>query len=110
MSPIVVSGEGQTVTIVTSTTILKFVSGGARGAKGDPGPPGPPGSSGGSGVVWEQTFPATEWNVLHDLGYHPSVTIIDSSDRVVEGDVHYGNVGELTVSFLAPFSGRILMS
>lgn len=40
MSPIVVTGQGQTVKIVTQTTVLKFVSGGPRGPKGDKGDPG----------------------------------------------------------------------
>lgn len=40
MSPIVVTGEGQTVKITTGTTTLKVVHGGPRGPRGPKGDPG----------------------------------------------------------------------
>ena len=40
MSPIVVTGEGQTVKLVAAYTVLKFIAKGPRGEKGEKGDPG----------------------------------------------------------------------
>lgn len=111
----VISGQGMVVRIAVTEQVVRIVSGGPRGAPGSVGPAGPQGPAGPSGTgtgsaVWEQNVPSDMWVVTHSLPYHPSVTVLDSSDRLVEGDVQYGAVGQLTVSFVAAFSGKVLMS
>lgn len=48
---------------------------------------------------------AATWDVVHNLGKKPSVTVLDSSSRVVHGDVVHINDNRLTITFSAPFSG-----
>lgn len=55
--------------------------------------------------VHTQTFAADEWTITHSLGGHPSVTIVDSADSYVFGDVKYDSTTQVTVSFTVPFSG-----
>jgi len=47
----------------------------------------------------------TTWAIVHDLGGKPSVTIVDTSDTHVVGDVTYNSETSITVSFTAAFSG-----
>jgi len=52
-----------------------------------------------------QASPNTSWAIVHDLGGKPSVTIVDTSDTHVVGDVTYNSETSITVSFTAAFSG-----
>ena len=55
--------------------------------------------------VHTQTFASADWVIPHTLGGHPSVTIVDSADTYVIGDVKYDSNTQITVSFTVPFSG-----
>lgn len=55
--------------------------------------------------VHTQESASTEWVINHTLGGHPSVTIVDSADSYVFGDVKYDSNTQVTVSFTVPFSG-----
>lgn len=57
-----------------------------------------------------QDVPTTEWLITHTLPYSPSVTVIDSAGRVVEGDVTYPSGSTITVTFSAPFAGVAYLS
>lgn len=54
-----------------------------------------------------QTIPALEWLVNHDLNKYPSVEIIDSAGRVVIGEVQYIDANNLAVRFEILFSGKV---
>ena len=75
---------------------------GPAGPQGEPGPPGPPG---GGTFSYVQAMPATVWNIAHNLQRFPSVTVVDSSGREVEGDVQYIDDNNVQVTFSAGFSG-----
>jgi len=47
----------------------------------------------------------SEWTITHNLGKFPSVTVVDSANSVVVGDVDYTNSNILTITFSAAFSG-----
>lgn len=71
--------------------------------------------SGGGGTgdltyVFNQGVPSTTWNITHNLGKFPSVTIVDSSGRVVIGDVTHVNNDQLTVTFNSAFSGKAYLN
>lgn len=52
-----------------------------------------------------QAVPAAVWTVNHNLGKIPSITIMDSSGNVVEGDVQNVNVNQAILQFSGAFSG-----
>ena len=55
--------------------------------------------------IHTQASANTTWAIVHDLGGKPSVTIVDTSDTHVVGDVTYISETSITVSFTAAFSG-----
>lgn len=76
----------------------------------DVGMPGPAGSSGGSYIHHQSSALAT-WTVTHNLGYYPGgISVIDSAETVVIGDVTHVNISTFTVSFSTPFSGKVYVS
>lgn len=55
--------------------------------------------------VHVQNVPVETWNITHDLGNYPALTIVDSASTVVVGEVSYISTSEIRVDFTAPFSG-----
>lgn len=49
---------------------------------------------------------AISWSITHNLGKFPSVTVIDSASRQVQGEVEYININSLTITFTGAFSGK----
>ena len=65
------------------------------------------GSVGGdSTYVHTQSVAAMVWTVSHNLGKKPSVTVVDSGENVVVGDVAYLDTNSLTVTFSVAFGGK----
>ena len=60
--------------------------------------------------VHEQLVSSQFWLITHNLGKHPSVTVIDSGGSVVFGDVEYVSLNEITVSFGFPFGGTAYLN
>jgi hypothetical protein len=52
-----------------------------------------------------QNSPSTTWTITHALGGKPQVTVVDTGDNVVHGDVQYLSSTQIICSFSAPFSG-----
>ena len=55
--------------------------------------------------IHTQAVPSTTWAIVHDLTGKPSVTIVDTSDTHVVGDVTYNSTTSITVAFTAAFAG-----
>jgi hypothetical protein len=55
--------------------------------------------------IHTQSSASSTWNVTHELGGRPSVTIVDSAGTVVHGEVVYNSNTSITVLFSTPFSG-----
>jgi hypothetical protein len=53
-----------------------------------------------------QGLPSNTWNVNHNLNKYPSVTVIDSANTVVIGNVEYTDPNNLIITFSGAFSGR----
>lgn len=73
------------------------------------------GGSGGGGGTSEggdknymhyQSVASDEWTIVHNLGKFPSVTVIDSANRQIEGEISYISLNEVRITFTASFSGR----
>lgn len=60
--------------------------------------------------VHTQASPATSWVVTHGLGGKPQVTVVDTADTLVIGDVSYNSSTQLTVSFTAAFAGNAYLT
>ena len=60
--------------------------------------------------IHNQTVSSSTWNITHNLNKYPSVSIVDSSNEEVIGEVEYINSNSLTVKFSAPFSGKAFLN
>ena len=81
---------------------------GPQGPQGEPGIQGPPGPIA-SSVVYEYQ-PATVWVVAHNQGRYPSITLVDTSNDVLDGGVEYTNDNTITVTFSAATGGRAFIN
>jgi len=60
--------------------------------------------------IHNQTVSSSTWSITHNLNEFPSVSIVDSSNAEVIGEVEYTNANSLTVKFSAPFSGKAFLN
>lgn len=59
----------------------------------------------GSTYTHKQLRVSDTWYIAHTLNKHPSVTVVDTGDNVVVGDVTYIDDNNIKITFKAPFSG-----
>ena len=52
----------------------------------------------------------TIWNITHNLGKYPSVTVLDSAMNEVEGDVEFIDTNTVKIVFSATFSGTATLN
>jgi len=55
--------------------------------------------------TYTQAIPSATWVIIHNLGKHPSLVVVDSAGTAVEGDIMYDSNNQITVSFIGGFSG-----
>jgi hypothetical protein len=60
--------------------------------------------------IHNQTTATSEWTIEHNLNCYPSVTIVDSSNAEVVGEVEYVNNNSLKAKFSASFSGTAYLN
>ena len=60
--------------------------------------------------VHTQSVAASVWTITHNLDKYPSVTVVDSGENVVVGDVQYIDRNSLTVAFNGAFSGKAYLN
>ena len=60
--------------------------------------------------VHSQMSASDVWDITHNLNKRPGVTVIDSGDSVVMGDITYINDNRLVITFSAPFSGKAYLN
>jgi|TARA_R110000787_G_scaffold142940_6_gene256633 hypothetical protein len=56
--------------------------------------------------VHDQGVPAAEWVINHNLNKKCGVTVVDSSNKVVIGQITYNSVNQVTLNFEGSFSGK----
>lgn len=76
---------------------------------GGVGPQGPPGPAGGASFVFTQVAPSASWIVAHNLNSLVNVTVLNSSNVIVEADVVETNLNTTTISFSTPQTGSALI-
>jgi hypothetical protein len=52
-----------------------------------------------------QNAPSTQWNITHNLGFFPNVTVLDNENRVIEADIQYLNINSVRIVMNVALSG-----
>lgn len=65
-----------------------------------------PSGSGDLHYEHDQLSPQLTWNIAHNLGKYPSVSVVDSGGNVVIGDVEHVDTNNLVLTFSSAFSGK----
>ena len=60
--------------------------------------------------VFTQDTSSASWSITHTLNGYPSVTVVDSANTVVEGDVQYNSTTQLTITFASAFTGKAYLT
>ncbi len=63
-----------------------------------------------SRLEFTQQNASATWVITHALGGKPQVTIVDSADTHVFGEVQYNSNTQVTVTFSAAFSGKAYLT
>jgi hypothetical protein len=57
-----------------------------------------------------QNVAEAEWHIEHEMGKNPSVSVVDSANNIVVGEVHYIDTNVLIVRFKYPFKGTAFLN
>ena len=60
--------------------------------------------------IFTQNAPSTTWNIQHNLGKFPSITVIDTGDTVVTGEYNYTSNNNVILTFSAAFAGKAYLN
>lgn len=86
----------------------QWVSATVQGPVGPEGPTGPVGPVGPPPpiFVFSQNSPSTSWTINHNLGYRPTVELIDANGREIDGDVYHQSINTAIILFNLPVAGE----
>jgi len=60
--------------------------------------------------IHEQAVASAVWEINHNLGRYPSVTIVDSAGDVVSADPKYIDENNVRIEFAAEFGGKAYLN
>ena len=60
--------------------------------------------------VFTQGAPATVWNIQHNLGKFPSVSVVNNNDLLMNGEITYIDNNNITCNFSAAFAGKAYLN
>lgn len=60
--------------------------------------------------IFEQAVASNIWEIVHNLDKYPSVSVVDSANNLVSGNVHYLDKNRLTVIFNGAFTGKAYLN
>lgn len=63
-----------------------------------------------STFVFTQGVASTTWNIQHNLGKFPSVSVVNTNDFVIHGEVEYIDNNNVTLTFSAGFTGKAFLN
>lgn len=55
--------------------------------------------------VHTQNTPSNQWNITHNLGFFPNVTVLDNANRIIEADIQYLNTNSVRIVMNVALSG-----
>ena len=61
-------------------------------------------------TIFDQTSASSTWNITHTLSKFPSVTVVDSGNNVVFGEIVYNSNSSITLTFASAFSGKAYLN
>ena len=120
MADVVVIREPQSpITVVTATQVVSPAPVSNETVVGAPGPQGPPGPAGADGAPGApggtryehiQAVAASQWTMVHNLGYKPHVTLIGVDGTAFLGRVEHPDDNTALAVFNQPFAGKAELS
>lgn len=69
------------------------------------GPQGPAGANA-AAYVHQQLAASASWTINHNLGYKPSVELLNTGSQEIEGDVVHTSVNQTVVTFSGAVAGQ----
>ena len=60
--------------------------------------------------IFTQGVAATTWDITHNLGKFPSVSVVNNNDIVINGEVTYIDNNNVQLNFSAGFSGKAYLN
>jgi len=67
-------------------------------------------SQGAPTFIFTQAVAATTWDITHNLGKFPSVSVVNNNDIVINGEVTYIDNNNVQLNFSAGFSGKAYLN
>lgn len=67
-------------------------------------------SGGEPSYIFDQQTASDRWSIEHNLSKYPSVTVVDSANSVVVGDIEYTSMNSLVITFNGAFSGKAYLN
>ncbi len=67
-------------------------------------------NSGDKNFIFTQSSASDTWNIQHNLDKFPSVSVVDSAESLVVGDVAYVDSNNVTLTFNGAFSGKAYLN
>jgi len=64
----------------------------------------------GASYIHTQSVSASTWTISHNMGFFPSVSVVDNGGNMVIGDVSYITENQVSISFSASFGGKAYFS
>ena len=55
--------------------------------------------------VHTQNSPSNQWEISHNLGFFPNVTVLDNANRIIEADTQYLNTNSVRIVMNVALSG-----
>lgn len=60
--------------------------------------------------IHDVMVPSKTWDITHNLGKYPSVSVVNSANVWVIGDIQYINENRLIITFSSEFSGKAYLN
>lgn len=60
--------------------------------------------------VHTQVNASTQWNITHNLGFFPNVTVLDNANRIIEADIQYLNTNSVRIVMNVALSGTAYLT
>ena len=95
---------------LNSTPALNSPDWGVFAEKGDKGDTSATGTGANTTYTHSQGSASTLWNINHNRNRFPSVTVVDSENRIAYGSVTYVDANNLTVAFNYAFAGSAFLN